>query len=102
VGTASGAHSILAHAAEPVLAALRASAPDSNDPGHPGYPATADTLARALRDGTLSSHLTPKALGALAAELLDSLPGSPAGAAGDLGSSTGPGGPTPEPGDHAD
>ena len=39
------------------------------------HPAAADTLARALRDGTLFAPLSPKPLGKLAAELLESLSG---------------------------
>jgi hypothetical protein len=62
VASAGAALSIAERAAEPVLTDLRAA--------HRG---AAEVLARALRDQTLSAHLTPKAVSALATELLASL-----------------------------
>jgi hypothetical protein len=58
---------ILDRAADTVLGELRA-----QDPAR--YGATANAVRRILDDGTLATHLTPKALAAIARELLDSLP----------------------------
>jgi len=59
---------IVEHAVESVLGELVSENPDR-------YSVVADVLRRVLTDGTLSSHLTPKTLGALADELLDALAG---------------------------
>ena len=59
--------SITERAAEPALEELRARSGGA-------YAAAAAVLERALRDDTLTAHLTPKALGTLATELLAALP----------------------------
>jgi hypothetical protein len=61
-----GAGAIVERAADPAIARLRAA-----------HPAAADSLARALRDGTLSVPLTAKPLSKLAGELLESLSSPP-------------------------
>jgi hypothetical protein len=58
---------ILQRAADTVLGELRA-----QDPAR--YGAAADAVRRILDDGTLASHLAPKAHAAIAGELLESLP----------------------------
>lgn len=62
-GAAVAAHSMVERAAEAVLADLGSR-----------YPAAGGVLTRALRDGTLAGHLTAKALGGIASDLLESLP----------------------------